>query len=879
MPGRTPRSGAGLPAALGIDARAYAQSEEGAEWEIALDEDGWSAAGTPPSRLTLSLATAAAVEGWGTPIESAKDLLDPRREKERSEGGRIALALPVPHPLPPHPELRSLYVLPPALRPVRQGRHRPDEGINRAYRRVLEANRALMRGLNSPAGPSEPATQSVPCRRWRALVEAVAALVGFATKWDQALDTADPDRQLAPGTWREQPGREGSAHRRGLLVRDLDGNLVWLGLRRFAEESRQWRVSLLRRLDGKTGLLRGSLLGKRVDFSGRAVIVPDPELPFGACRLPEAMAGVWRAALSSAARCGETGPSELESGGPPGDWPAEYPVLLNRAPSLHRYNLLAFCPDPARPTWEAPALGLHPLACAAFAADFDGDTMAVHVPLTPAAREEAREKLSLRQHLFSVANGQLLLHLSQDIVAGVWLRTQDAAGRRDLADRLGDPALGHCVGPIDAAALTQSAARWLRHAAQDGDPRSLVQALQDVDDLMGSAFAAASEGGLSVSLADLVDLDAASRGAFDPAQRADLAAQAGSNTERLHDRWEEVLAAALKRLPLQHPLAAIVRSGARGKVRQLVVLRGAVTAGAGTAAPRDYLEGLTPHEYWAAAGEARREMMPKKLNTPQGGELTRHLIHALWPVRIVADECSDTAGFPLPLVFRRASEGRSPHLMVVGRHGSDPQNGYGGRLGPEQAEALHRSGSTTVAIFSPLTCRADGGLCARCWGDDPATGNLPPIGTPVGLIAAGAIGERATQEFLQAFHGTDAGDTGRYHHAKRVLQGGDDPEGLPGGGDAERAAAARLAWLVDVYDSRVDVRHFEVVLRRLQEFGTLSRAADLPAVGPLAAAAFRSPAQRLFRSACHQAADSLVTPPGGLVFGGLPATRPVQDAG
>src|SRR5256885_13575501 len=216
-------------------------------------------------------------------------------------------------------------------------------------------------------------------------------------------------------------------------------------------------------LKGKQGRFRQNLLGKRVDYSGRSVIVVGPDLKLGQCGLPKRMAlelfkpfvmqklvehGIVHN-IKSAKRVVERVRPEV--------WDVleeviqDHPVLLNRAPTLHRLGIQAFQPVLV----EGSAIQIHPLVCAAFNADFDGDQMAVHVPLSAAAKREAREQMLSVNNLLQPSNGEPIVAPTLDMVLGVYYLTTARPGSRgeDKAfSDFDDAKLAYDIGVIDLQA-------------------------------------------------------------------------------------------------------------------------------------------------------------------------------------------------------------------------------------------------------------------------------------------------------------------------------------------------------------------------------------------------------------------------------------------
>ena len=242
--------------------------------------------------------------------------------------------------------------------------------------------------------------------------------------------------------------------------------------------------SLSDMLKGKQGRFRQNLLGKRVDYSGRSVIVVGPELKLQQCGLPKKMAlelfkpfiysklelyGL-ASTIKAAKRMVEKERPEV--------WDIleevirEHPVLLNRAPTLHRLGIQAFEPV----LIEGKAIQLHPLVCTAFNADFDGDQMAVHVPLSLEAQLEARVLMMSTNNILSPANGKPIIVPSQDIVLGLYHITMERPGERGEGMLLGS--IGEIEQALESKAVSLHARIKARYRTVDADGRPVVQRLE-----------------------------------------------------------------------------------------------------------------------------------------------------------------------------------------------------------------------------------------------------------------------------------------------------------------------------------------------------------------------------------------------------------------
>jgi hypothetical protein len=506
---------------------------------------------------------------------------------------------------------------------------------------------------------------------------------------------------------------------------------------------------LVEALRHKSGMIRRHGLGRRVDRSARLVVTPNPELDWDDAGIPTTvlleligdLVAAWlegRSATEKAhepmanlARLSWLHPKEdplalAEAQRSLRKYLEAHPnfvVLLNRQPSLHRDSFQAFHPVPLPPE-AGDVIQLCPLTCKGFAADFDGDEMVIHVPLGADAQKEAARLLPSR-NLFSLATeapGNVLAHFDQDFVLGTyWL---GAVGANETNAALGASLPGDCCRTLIPAARRMSKGdgiKLLSHLATNHPDK----AAQCIAEWMRMAFAACSKMGVSFGFYELREI--ASRIA------ADVTRVCENKNGKSNDELQKISGEALDRIvadpsdfgcPGLH-FAAMALSGARGKkqVRQIIAARGLLEPGTtGFKVGEDMgrfffrqslVDGLGPEEAFFAAMNARSSMCDKKLGTGYAGALTRALVFALWPYRIVSADC-----------------------------GSKEQR------------------------RNPATCLVQDGFCAACYGALPG-GTLPEMGFPAGLIAAQSIGERGTQLSMQSFHtGQSAVDI---HYVRRVL--------------------------------------------------------------------------------------------------------------
>ena len=489
--------------------------------------------------------------------------------------------------------------------------------------------------------------------------------------------------------------------------------------------------------DGKEGIIRRHGLGRRVDRSARMVITPNPDLGWDQVGLPATamlelfgdVVEVWwnEVAVVEVAQT-VVFPSDLSWSRPHENLKAlaaateilkrfltanpEYVVLLNRQPSLHRDSFQAFHPV-VLPENAGEVIQLCPLVCKGFGADFNGDEMVVHVPLSEQAQGEARKMLP-SQNWFSLAQtgaGNHMAHFDQDFVLGTWWLGKGRSQCRERFEQLLSelpPDLAKDLIPSTGPISKYTGSDLLQQLA--GGNRD--EAVATVRAWMQHAFAACTEMGVSFGFYELADLAA-------EVQKTIPEKPLGKDRNGALDK---IALDALKRLlenascgldtPGLH-FAAMAVSGARGakQVRQLIAARGELNPGSTcfelTDArsmcffiERPLADGLDEDDAFWAAMNARSSMCDKKLGTGQAGGLTRHLVFALRSHEIVSRDCSlDSA-----------------------------------------------SGNRSV-----LTCREKNGFCAKCYGALP-DGKLPLVGFRAGMVAAQSIGERGTQLSMQSFH-------------------------------------------------------------------------------------------------------------------------------
>lgn len=662
-----------------------------------------------------------------------------------------------------------LPVIPPDLRPMVQltGGRFATSDLNDLYRRVINRNNRLKKlmDLNAP--------EVIRRNEQRMLQEAVDALI------------------------------DNSSARSGRAVA--------------ATGQRRRLKSLSDMLKGKQGRFRQNLLGKRVDYSGRSVIVSGPELKMYQCGLPKMMAlelfkpfVIGQLIQQELAHNIRSATRMIESG-EVAVWDAldevikgKY-VLLNRAPSLHRLSIQAFQPV----LIEGKAIQLHPLVCKGFNADFDGDQMAVHLPLSDRAQDEAREIMAANKNLLKPADGTPILHIEQDIVLGCYYLTYERPGASQVArpySSLAEALMAFDGGVVSLQDRVAINYRGARHESTLGrflfneifpddfafqdEPmtkKKLAQVMASVyqrygqemsaeiaDLLKTLGFTYATKSGLSMGMSDFVDvkkldeiLDAGEVRATAVSEQYDQGFITDDERYRLTiETWTDADNKVQKALSEQfanedNAMSLAVTSGARGSIVQVKQVIGSVgilsdATGRAMELPikSNYRDGLNPLEYFTSTRGARKGLIDTALKTADSGYLTRRLVDVAQDVFTI-EEGAEDPGFAM---YRAdaAEVGVSYARRLAGRFAAEKIGTYvkKNELITEEAAAAIEADTNLdgVKIMSVLSCSTVRGINRKSYGLDPATGALVADHNPVGVIAAQSIGEPGTQLTLRTFH-------------------------------------------------------------------------------------------------------------------------------
>ncbi len=672
--------------------------------------------------------------------------------------------------------LGVIPVIPPELRPMvaLDGGRFATSDLNDLYRRVINRNNRLKRllELNAP--------EVIVRNEKRMLQEAVDALIDNSARHAKTVTATTGGR-------------------------------------------RQLR-SLADILKGKQGRFRQNLLGKRTDYSGRSVIVVGPSLKLHQCGLPKRMALelfkpyviaqlIKRELvhnIRSAARFIESSRPEV--------WDIleeivkNAHVLLNRAPTLHRLGIQAFQPI----LIEGKAIQIHPLVCPAFNADFDGDQMAVHVPLTDEAKWEAKEIMLSSKNLLKPAHGNPVAMPNKDIAWGCFYMTSPAAkdpekikcfgnseeailcynlekiklqdkikvrGVKNHEDEMFETTVGRVLfnrvllpklpyynHPMDVKKLGDMTRLALELYGTDKTAELL-------DEIKEMGFKYISRSGFSWAMSDLPvlakkqELLTEGQGRVDEVQEqyeSGLLTDSERHT-KIIEIWTEIKDRIVKEAKISVDKAgsvySMVESGARGswgQLTQMVGMKGLVANPAGDIielpVKASFKEGFKVLEYFISTHGSRKGLSDTALRTANAGYLTRRLVDVSQDVVIREEDCGDTEG--MRFTKKESDEmGETLSARIVGRyvledvkHGRKTLVKAGEIVSDAIAREIEAAGIESVHVRAVPRCKTRKGLCVKCYGYDLGYNKPVKLGTAAGIIAAQSIGEPGTQLTMRTFH-------------------------------------------------------------------------------------------------------------------------------
>jgi len=672
--------------------------------------------------------------------------------------------------------LEVIPVIPPELRPMVQldGGRFATSDLNDLYRRVINRNNRLKRliALNAP--------DIIIRNEKRMLQEAVDAL----------FDNSKRKRVV-----------KGASNRPLKSLSDM--------------------------LKGKQGRFRQNLLGKRVDYSGRSVIVVGPELKLHQCGLPTKMAlelfkpFIMKKLVEKDVVYNIKKAKTLVETESPEVWQIledvvkEHPVLLNRAPTLHRLGIQAFEPVLV----DGKAIKLHPLVCHAYNADFDGDQMAVHVPLTQAAQIECWTLMLSAKNLLNPANGKPIVFPSQDMILGIHYLTREKKGAKGEGKRFSsveEVLMAIDTGsveywarikvPINGQVMETTPGRvvfneglpkgieYLNHPLGDKELKALIAkvyaekgpylTVQMLDALKDLGFKYATVFGATIGVEDILIPESKKQmiekanvevreiqeqylhGHITQEERYNRVIEVWSKTnEELTNELMNILKNDRQGF---NPVYMMANSGARGsrsQIRQLAGMRGLMAKPSGDIIElpilSNFKEGLSVIEFFISTNGARKGLADTALKTADAGYLTRRLVDIAQDVVVNEEDCGTINGLEMRALKDGEEIVESLADRIEGRFTLErvkhPITGeiivdVNELITDEIAQEIEAAGIEAVRIRTVLTCESQHGVCQKCYGRNLATNKTVEIGEAVGIIAAQSIGQPGTQLTMRTFH-------------------------------------------------------------------------------------------------------------------------------
>jgi len=676
--------------------------------------------------------------------------------------------------------MEAIPVIPPDLRPMVQldGGRFATSDLNDLYRRVINRNNRLKRLLELGA------PEIIIRNEKRMLQEAVDALI-------------DNGRRGRPVT--------GAGNRPLKSLSDM--------------------------LKGKQGRFRQNLLGKRVDYSGRSVIVVGPELKMHQCGLPKKMAlelfkpFVMKELVEHGLAHNIKNAKKMvedvhdEVWGVLEDVIEDHPVLLNRAPTLHRLGIQAFEPVLV----EGKAIKLHPLVCPAYNADFDGDQMAVHLPLSAEAQAEARLLMLSTTNILTPSDGSPITIPTQDMVLGIFYLTTMKEGLKGegkafatanevirahendkiklqtkIRVRYNDEIITTTVGRIIFNEALPDDMDFVNERLGKNEVEEVIADMHEeygndvtaniLDKIKELGFYYSTISGISIAVQD----------AAVPEAKTEIIEKAENKVYQIEDHyrrgaitederyqkvvniWEkakdDVTGELLDHLTEENNIYMMAISGARGstsQISQLAGMRGLMADPSGRIIDIPirscFREGLDVLEYFLSSHGARKGLADTALRTADSGYLTRRLVDVSQDVIVREEDCGTEKGIEVSAIGGNDETAiETLAERCIGRIAAEDvknpdtdeiivnKNQY---INKKLMKEITKAGITEVKIRTVLTCETKHGVCQKCYGRNLTDGNIVEVGEAIGIIAAQSIGEPGTQLTMRTFHtGGVAGD-------------------------------------------------------------------------------------------------------------------------
>jgi len=669
-----------------------------------------------------------------------------------------------------------LPVIPPDLRPVVQlpGGKFATSDLNDFYRRVINRNNRLKQLIDLGA------PEIILRNEKRMLQEAIDSLI---------------DLQKSRGRARTQ----GAASKIQKSLSDI--------------------------LKGKQGRFRQNLLGKRVDYSGRSTIIVGPDLKIDQCGIPKDMAIelfkpflLHEVIIRGLAPNIKSAKDFLDKKEPVvydilAEITKDHPVLLNRAPTLHKLSILGFYPV----LTDSYAIKLHPTVCAGYNADFDGDAMGVFVPLSKKSIEEVKARMLPYHNLLKPADGSPIVLPNKEMAVGCYYittidnnlaETKDEeinffANEEDVINayylhkvqlrepifvRINSQILKTSAGRVIFNQSLPQELRYINKEIKALDLKTIIIRAMKIfdevrvgvliDELKNIGFWGATvSGGLSFSVFDCKVIG----------EKDEIINQTEIEIKKIEKNYEHGLLTLEEKkrysnklwinvtekladktwhsLGEENPVMMAIKSGgpraSREQLKQLSAIKGLVVDPLGkiieVPTKSNYRQGLSIFEYVISARGARKGLTDSALKTADAGYLTRRLVDVAHDVIIKEENCSTQNGLVVKTLeergekFKERIKGRFLAKDVYST--SKQLIVHAGELVDEEKIVLFEKNKVEkIVVRSPLYCKARYGICQKCYGVDLSTNKVVEIGVPVGVMAAQSIGEPGTQLTMRVRH-------------------------------------------------------------------------------------------------------------------------------
>ncbi len=566
-------------------------------------------------------------------------------------------------------------------------------------------------------------------------------------------------------------------------------------------------------LRGKQGRFRQNLLGKRVDYSGRSTIIVGPELKLDQVGIPKEMALelfkpflLHEIIVRGLAPNIKSAKNFLEKKEPVvydilEEITKNHPVLLNRAPTLHKLSVLGFYPV----LTDDYAIKLHPTVCAGYNADFDGDAMGVFLPLSKKSIEEVKNRMLPYYNLLKPADGSPIVLPNKEMALGCYYLTtfdnnyknkkdeeikifaseQEALSfynlqkvqlREPIFTKINNKVIKTSIGRIILNQALPQELRFINQELKASDIKNLiVKAIKIynektvgklIDDLKDIGFYGATlAGGLSVSIFDCQIIE----------EKNKIIEETEKEIEKINKNYEQGLLTAEEKkrysnklwidtteklanltwnsIDEENPVKIIIKSGgaraSKEQLKQLSAMKGLVVDPLGkiieVPTKSNYREGLSIFEYVINARGARKGLTDSALKTADAGYLTRRLVDVAHDMIIREEDCGTTEGLEITTSDQRGNKFKE---RILGRYEAKTNQ----LINEDKIQEIEKNNVKKITVRSPLFCKSPYGVCQKCYGLDLSTHKPVEIGTPVGVIAAQSIGEPGTQLTMRVRH-------------------------------------------------------------------------------------------------------------------------------